>query len=219
MNDKEALLLAIVGIVILSACGNQQPNKVPPLSDIDNQPLSSNEYIIQQSNLVLFNAVSRNNIRMAKHALAAGADINSKNIKGHTPLMLAAALGSIDMAKFLAVKEAEPDSHHKGWTSLHRAAFYGNIEIVDFLLGMGLDVDVKDNLGQTPIHWPSNYGRLKMVGHLVAKGADVNAVAVDGFFLGQTPVDAAAKGNQDEVESLLRRHGGKSSEELNAIMK
>jgi len=61
---------------------------------------------------------------------------------------------------------------------------------------MGIIIDAKDHLGQTPIHWPANYGRLIMVNHLISKGADVNAVA-----------------------NLLRKHGGKTGEELKAEWK
>jgi ankyrin repeat protein len=173
----------------------------------------------QKANLELFSAISSNNIISVKHALANGADINSKTKHGFTPLMIAAAGGNVEIANHLAVKEAELNSNYKGWTSLHRAAFYSNIEIVDFLLEVGLNIDAKDHLGQTPIHWPANYGRLIMVNHLISKGADVNAVAKGGAFSGQTPLDAAIKDDQSAVAELLRKNGGKTAEELKAEVK
>ena len=50
----------------------------------------------------------------------------------------------------------------------------------------------------------------EIVEMLIAKGADVNAKDVDGF----TPVDLA-KGHP-EIADLLRKHGGKTGEELEA---
>ena len=47
---------------------------------------------------------------------------------------------------------------------------------------------------------------------LIAKGADVNAKD-DG---GGTPLDLAIKRNHTETADLLRKHGGKTAEELKA---
>jgi ankyrin repeat protein len=47
---------------------------------------------------------------------------------------------------------------------------------------------------------------------LIAKGADVNAKAVTG----ETPLDSAIKSKNTETANLLRKHGGKTSEELKA---
>ena len=209
-------LLIITTTVLLLGCG--QPNYDYTSRSENSKNKKSASYLdsSQKANLELFSAISSNNIKSVKHAIANGADINSKTKHGLTPLMIAAAAGNVEIANLLAVKEAELNSNYKGWTSLHRAAFYSNIEIVDFLLEMGLNIDVKDHIGQTPIHWPANYGRLIMVNHLISKGADVNAVAKGGAFSGQTPLDAAIKDDQSAVAELLRKNGGKTAEELKA---
>jgi len=55
----------------------------------------------------------------------------------------------------------------------------------------------------------------EIVGLLIAKGADVNAKVApsDRFFKGKTPLDLASKA---EIDDLLRKHGGKTAEELKA---
>ena len=55
----------------------------------------------------------------------------------------------------------------------------------------------------------------EIVGLLIAKGADVNAKVApsDRFFKGKTPLDLASKA---EIDDLLRKHGGKTGEELKA---
>jgi len=45
---------------------------------------------------------------------------------------------------------------------------------------------------------------------LIVKNADVNAKDVEG----QTPLDWAVGGNHKETADLLRKHGGKTGEEL-----
>jgi hypothetical protein len=61
---------------------------------------------------------------------------------------------------------------------------------------------------------------------LIAKGADVNVKIVSGPSIGNTPLDLAAskmdnfppkdKAAKKEIADLLRKHGGKTGEELKA---
>ena len=94
-----------------------------------------------------------------------------------------------------------------GLTPLHFAAGRGNKEVVELLIAKGVDVNAKNNRGGTPLHLPNNKEIAEL---LIAKGADVNAK--NGF--GQTPLDAAK--NHPETADLLRKHGGKTGEELKA---
>ena len=56
----------------------------------------------------------------------------------------------------------------------------------------------------------------KVIGELlIAEGADVNAKDEDG----STPLDATSVFNKAETAALLRKHGGKTSEELKAAGK
>ena len=49
---------------------------------------------------------------------------------------------------------------------------------------------------------------------LIANGADVNAIIVSGRNQGKTPLDRAEETNHPETAKLLRKHGGKTGEEL-----
>jgi ankyrin repeat protein len=92
------------------------------------------------------------------------------------------------------------------------AAILGaNKEIVELLIAKGADVNVKSGFGQTPLHWACNEGR-HVAELLIAKGADVNAKDEEGF----TPMDHAAIGGNKKIADLLRKHGGKTGEELEA---
>ena len=50
----------------------------------------------------------------------------------------------------------------------------------------------------------------------IAAGADVNAKIVSGTKQGLTPLDAANETNHPKTAALLRKHGGKTGEELKA---
>ena len=94
---------------------------------------------------------------------------------------------------------------------IHNAARTGNIQAVKQHLDAGTDVDAKDGfgLGRTPLHFAAREGHKKIVELLIDKGADMNAKANDGT----TPLDMA---DDKETAELLRKHGGKTAEELKA---
>ena len=79
----------------------------------------------------------------------------------------------------------------------------------------GTDVNGKDEDGYAPLYAVAGGGHKEIAELLIANGADVNAkvAPIDRFFKGKTPLDLASK---DEIADLLRKHGGKTSEELKA---
>ena len=98
--------------------------------------------------------------------------------------------------------------------SIHEAAMKGNIEAVKQHLAAGTDVNVKDNIGLTPLHMAAGDARKEVAELLIANGVDVNAKKA-----GQTPLDVAILRNDKETADLLRKHGGKTGEELKAKAK
>ena len=97
---------------------------------------------------------------------------------------------------------------------LHQAVIDGNIEAVKQHIAAGADVNAKDDWsGSTPLHRAATFGYKEIAELLIAKGADVNA----GTGSGETPLDLAIKyKNTGYVVDLIRKHGGKTSEELKA---
>jgi len=94
--------------------------------------------------------------------------------------------------------------------SIHRAAKEGNIEAVEIHLAAGTDVDAKTVGGWTSLHHAAFTGRMEVVELLLAKGVDVNAKDKEG----KTPLDWAKR--HPETADILRKHGGKTGEELKA---
>ena len=101
----------------------------------------------------------------------------------------------------------EPPTAKAPEISIHDAARTGNIEAVKQHLADGAEVNAKSSGGRTPLHWAANRGHEEVAELLIAKGAEVNAMDV---LLGWTPLDYA----EGETAALLRKHGGKTGEEL-----
>ena len=130
----------------------------------------------------------------------------------------AARTGDIEVVKQYIATGADVDAKtalEKG-TPLDQAASWGHKEIVELLIAEGADVNKKDKGGYTPLHWAAFRGHKETVELLIAKGAEVNAM---GFEFAATPLDLANIHDYVEIADLLRKHGGKTGEELKAEQK
>ena len=166
--------------------------------------------------------------------LAKGADVNAKDVEGFTPLdksalwdhkeiadllvkhggksgaadsiHVAAAVGNIEAVKQHLDAGADVNAKmNNGSTSLHAAT---TKEVAELLIANGAEVNAKTRTGRTPLHNGDTKGIVEL---LIAKGANVNALILSGSHQGKTPLDTA---DNKETADLLRKHGGKTGEEL-----
>ena len=100
--------------------------------------------------------------------------------------------------------------------SLLEACEKGDVDAVNQCIADGMDVNIKDTDGRSPLLVGAMEGHKKIVEILLVKGADVNAKTNNG----ETPLDNTTNpDNQNDTEAtadLLRKHGGKTGEELKA---
>jgi ankyrin repeat protein len=162
----------------------------------------------------IHDAATDGNIEAVKQHLAAGADVNAKSVFGLTPLHRAASRGHKEIAELLIANGADVNAKDvNGGTPLHYAASEGQNEIAELLIAEGADVNAKnDYAGMTPLHFAAAWGHKEAAELLIAKGANVNAKNDDG----DTPLDQAVSRKHPEIAALLRKHGGKTGEELKA---
>jgi len=129
----------------------------------------------------------------------------------------AAALGNIEAVKqHLAAGTDVNAKDQNGRIPLQLAAMKGHKEVAELLIAEGADVNAKSNGGSTPLHYAAHNSHKEIVELLIANGADVNAKDAQGY----TPLGLAyVPGSPFEITqtaNLLRKHGGKTGEELKA---
>uniref|UniRef100_A0A671KEY4 Ankyrin-2-like n=1 Tax=Sinocyclocheilus anshuiensis TaxID=1608454 RepID=A0A671KEY4_9TELE len=90
-----------------------------------------------------------------------------------------------------------------GFTPLHIAAHYGNVNVATLLLNRGAAVDFTARNGITPLHVASKRGNTNMVHLLLDRGAQIDAKTRDGL----TPLHCAARSGHDTAVELLLERG------------
>jgi cytohesin len=142
-----------------------------------------------------------------------GADANTPDKGGYTPLYFAVHNDDLDYLKILIAHGAKVDTKCTGGeTALMSGAITGRTEAVKLLLEAGANINAKNDNGQTALHLPldirnSDYKKYKLskdtLELLLAKGADVNLKDKDG----RTPLHLAAESADGDIVKLLLDKG------------
>ncbi|KAF1953309.1 ankyrin [Byssothecium circinans] len=142
---------------------------------------------------------------MIEHLLNRGANIEAKAVFGYTPLIIACQHNT-SMIPFLMEKGANVHAKYKSNAgALHAAAADGNVEALEFLIGLGLDVDMNTHAprGYTPLACALTLGQEKAALTLLKHGADATCVTLQ---LSQTALHCAAKnGLKAAVVEILKQ--------------
>ena len=126
-----------------------------------------------------------------------------------TPLTLhsVVAKGDFENARKLVEQGADLEAKDPGTGAsvLHYAVMRGNPEILQFLLGRGVDINSRTRNGTTPLHTAVLYNRYEVAEMLLNKGADVGAKSTSGA----TPLAIATAAKNRTIAELLRARGAK----------
>jgi ankyrin repeat protein len=124
-------------------------------------------------------------------------DVELRNAKDESPLMLAALKGQQDLVTRLIARDA--DVNKPGWTPLHYAATGGHVAIMKQLLENYAFIDAQSPNGSTPLMMAAMYGSSAAVQLLLDEGADT---AMKNQ-LGMTALDFAQRANRADAVRLL----------------
>ncbi len=124
-------------------------------------------------------------------------DVEARNSKDESPLMLAAIKGQQDIVTKLIDRDA--DINKPGWTPLHYAATNGHLAIMKQLLDKDAFIDAQSPNGTTPLMMAAMYGSAAAVKLLLDEGAD----PLMKNQLGMTAVDFAQKANRTDAAQMI----------------
>lgn len=142
-------------------------------------------------------------VEKVKSLIESGVDVNVRDMKGYTPLLISSELGNDELSKLLINNGADVNVQKKnGRTSLMNASGGEDVEIVNLLLEKGADVNARDNTGETALMTASLHGQTEVVGILIEKGADVNAKTKFGW---TSLMAATSEGNETTIKLLLEK--------------
>ncbi|VDN01767.1 unnamed protein product [Thelazia callipaeda] len=85
-----------------------------------------------------------------------------------------------------------------GYTALHRAAYNGHLEVVNYLLSIGADPEWKTNNGWTVLHCAATWSMYEVVALILRHNVDVNSRSNGNL----TPLHLAVSSNQPEDRVL-----------------
>jgi hypothetical protein len=113
--------------------------------------------------------------------LDGGANIETANREGKTPLRVAAGLAEPTVFEMLLAAGANPASTARdGTTTVMAAARSGSVAILRLLLALRLDANTQDQQGYTALMHAAHEGMAQTVALLLAHGANPALLAADG---------------------------------------
>ncbi|MEU4776688.1 ankyrin repeat domain-containing protein [Micromonospora sp. NPDC023633] len=162
---RRRALLALAAAVAMAGCA--APETAPAPEDTVTRPADQD----------LLAAASAGDPTKVREALAAGADIEARDARRRTPLLLAAANDNVEAARVLVEAGADPDAldeqHDTPWLV---TGVTGSVAMLEVLLPAGPDLTMVNRYGGISVIPASERGHVDYVRRVVRTGIDVNHV-------------------------------------------
>lgn len=185
-------------VALAAGCGKpaeQAPvvkkNEVPPVAES-----------------ALAKATIASDIAEIKSLLDAGADINTRDALGRTPLHMAAFFGNTKTTEFLIANGADLNARDLvGMTPLHIAVISGGRQEVEVLLEKKAEINARSDVGQTALHLAAATGQPKLSRFLLEHGANPQIKDADG----KTPLAYAIQNKHPQATAVLQKYTPKTN--------
>lgn len=200
MNIDAKKIIIVAALVIFNAAQCLTWDWLRPARSINNK-----------INNTLMQAAKNGNIDEIKQLLSLGADVNTADKYGWTPLMMATQYNHILAAQLLLSAGAKVNAITTfGWTTLFYSA-QESVEITKLLLDAGADVNVIDQYGQIALDFAIIMNNVETTQLLLAAGANVNHPNGGWWGDRSTPLMLAARDGHTEIVKLLLAAGADAS--------
>jgi hypothetical protein len=179
-----------------------KPERVTDIWEAERAIAELEELGIQGTPLNFARAAEAGDHKLCMLFISAGLEVDCRDARHWTPLMIAAFNGKETLALGLILNGADVRAEDKGgYSPMHWAAYNGYGRVVKLLLMEGGAPNASSRSGITPLIQGAARGRLAVVEELLKGGADPNIAANDGT----TPlIKAIANGHLAVIDVLLR---------------
>ncbi|KAL2085161.1 hypothetical protein ACEWY4_018481 [Coilia grayii] len=130
-------------------------------------------------------AVRGGNIEVIKLCIEKGARVHQQQADRSTALHLACTQGAIEAVKLMLCANLHGDDiinmrDGANQTPLHRATIFDHVDLAEYLISKGADIDCIDCKGLSPLLLATSCGAWRAVAFLLSKGANVNIKDKEG---------------------------------------
>ncbi|XP_064189153.1 transient receptor potential cation channel subfamily A member 1b [Anguilla rostrata] len=135
-------------------------------------------YLDKSKSSPLHLAVRGGNIETIKFCISKGARIEQKQCDKSTPLHFACTQGAIEVVKLMIsaynrVEDIINITDGANQTPLHKATIFDHVELVEYLISQGADINHIDCKGHTPLLLATSCGAWRSVEALLSRGANI----------------------------------------------
>jgi uncharacterized protein len=128
-----------------------------------------------------------------------GAQVNTVNDVGTTPLSDAASLGYVELVQFLIQSGSSLHLAGQNDPTIHEAVRSGNVEVVRIILDAGAYVNQQNDLSETPLHLAVEEDMLEVAKLLLERGADPSITRI----FDETALEVARDSGSQQCFALL----------------
>ncbi|KAM7535279.1 hypothetical protein Aperf_G00000103305 [Anoplocephala perfoliata] len=165
--------------------------------DIEKIPI--HKYGAYESRITLMRLVRHDDIAGVE-GLIASSEVGPFEI--YAALRYAIKRELLDMVMLLLGNIENPeDFHHYPIPLLHLPIYYNNVEILEYLLNQGLNINIRDDNGYTALMLAAKYGQTELVEKLLTYGADVNLTRDEDM----TALALAVSNQHFEIAEMIGR--------------
>lgn len=125
-------------------------------------------------------------------------DINLANKSGENSLMMASIEGELPLVEVLVLKK-KASVNKQGWAPLHYACSTGKLNVAEFLIANGAQVNALSPGETTPLMMAVSSGNDLLIKLLLDNGADIRMRNQEGF----SAIDVAELFNKTEIRNGL----------------